>query len=101
MLSEALRLIRVFHDMKQTEVAEKLGVSKSYLSEIEKGRKRPTLDLLEKYSSNFSIPMSSILFFSESMENNHSLKSARLAVAGKIVNFMKFLEARSDRVDAD
>lgn len=38
MLSEALRLIRVFHDMKQTELAQRLGISKSYLSEIEKDR---------------------------------------------------------------
>ena len=37
MLSEALRLIRVFHDLKQTELADRLGVSKSYLSEIESG----------------------------------------------------------------
>ena len=37
MLSEALRLIRVFHDMKQTELADRLSISKSYLSEIEGG----------------------------------------------------------------
>jgi transcriptional regulator with XRE-family HTH domain len=58
MLNEALRLIRVYHDVRQSEMAEKLGISKSYLSEIEHDRKRPTLDLVEKYAEIFKIPVS-------------------------------------------
>ena len=46
MLSEALRLIRVFHDVKQNELAERFGVSKSYLSEIESGKKLPSIDFI-------------------------------------------------------
>ena len=68
MLSEALRLIRVFHDMKQTELAQRLGISKSYLSEIESGKKPPRMDLIERYASEFGIPSSSILFFAEGLE---------------------------------
>ena len=49
MQNDALRLMRVFHDMSQTNLADKLGISKSYLSEIEKGeKKKVTLDLLEQ-----------------------------------------------------
>ncbi len=101
MLNEALRLIRVYHDMRQSETAEKLGISNSYLSEIEKGRKKPTLEIVEKYSTVFRIPMSSILFFSENLDENPSFKSAKRLVASKIVNLMKFLETRSDRAHAD
>ena len=43
MLSEALRLTRVSHDVKQTELADRLGISKSHLSEIEKGSSSPGL----------------------------------------------------------
>ena len=68
MLSEALRLIRVFHDLKQVEAAEKLGISKSHLSEIERGMKTPSLEVIERYSKQFGIPMSSIMFFSENIE---------------------------------
>ena len=60
MINEALRLLRVFHDLKQFEMAEKLGISKSHISEIEKGSKSPSLDLIERYASEFSIPVSSI-----------------------------------------
>ena len=40
MLSDALRLIRVFHDLKQQDLADRLEISKSYLSEIENGQKK-------------------------------------------------------------
>ena len=55
MLGEALRLIRVFHDVKLNELAEQLGVSKGYISEIESQKKKPSLDLIEKYSKKCKI----------------------------------------------
>lgn len=100
MLGEALRLIRVYHDLKQKQVAERLDISTSYLSEIEKGRKTPTLDLIGRYSSTFAIPVSSILFFAETVEDGSSNR-AKSFVAGKMIGLMQFLEARSDHVHAD
>lgn len=100
MINEALRLIRVYHDMKQTEAAEKLGISKSYLSEIEKGTKTPTLQLITRYEREFNIPSSSIMFFSESLDNGKTYEQARSFVAAKIVSLMKFLEEKSGKVDA-
>jgi transcriptional regulator with XRE-family HTH domain len=101
MLGEALRLIRVYHDLKQSEAAEKLGVSKSYLSEIEKGRKEPTLETIRKYESVFDIPMSSIMFFSENLGKNAPKERARTLVASKILKLMQFLEERSGSAHAD
>ena len=101
MLHEALRLIRVYHDLKQSEAAVKLGISKSYLSEIEKGVKTPTLEIIEKYSKAFSIPASSIMFFSESIDSKDSYKKARTFVAGKVINLLKFLEERGEAAHAE
>lgn len=97
MLGEALRFIRVFHDLKQSEAATKLGVSKSYISEIESGTKPPTLLLIQKYADTFEIPVSSIIFFSESLEKDEkpSYVRAKTFVASKILNIMKFLEEKS------
>jgi NAD(P) transhydrogenase len=36
-LSQALRLVRVYHDQTQTETARRIGLSKSYISELEAG----------------------------------------------------------------
>lgn len=101
MLNEALRLIRVYHDMKQNEAAEKLGVSKSYLSEIEKGHKEPSLDLIRKYENTFDIPASSIMFFSENMGKSQVRERARTFVASKIISLMTFLEDKAERAHAD
>lgn len=96
MLNEALRLIRVFHDMKQAEAAKALGVSASYLSEVETGKKRPTLELIEKYAETFRIPASSIMYFSENMGQARAVEATRTAVAGKIIKLMQFLEAKAE-----
>ena len=72
MQNDALRLMRVFHDMSQANLVDKLGISKSYLSEIEKGeKKKVTLDLLERYSHVFNIPVSSLMFFAEQVDQGN------------------------------
>jgi len=91
MLNEALRLVRVFHNINQSQLAERLEISRSYLSEIESGKKSPNLELLGKYSSIFDIPPSSILLFSEKLENDSFSEKARIAVAGKILKIMNWL----------
>ncbi|WP_350334408.1 helix-turn-helix transcriptional regulator [Coralliovum pocilloporae] len=95
MLSEALRLIRVFHDMKQQEVADKLGLSKSYVSELENGKKAPSVEVIQKYSEAFGIPASSILFFSENLGNPSKAKKAKSAIAGKVLQFLNLIETKT------
>ena len=101
MLHKALRIIRVFEGLTQVEAAKKLNVSQSYLSEIERGTKNPTLDVIGKYGEVFGIPVSAIMLFSENMADGSSVQRARTLVAGKVLDLMEFLEKRSDRVDAD
>lgn len=95
MLSEALRLIRVFHDLKQVEAAEKLGISRSHLSEIESGTKTPSLEIIERYSNAFGIPMSSIMFFSENIEKAGKGEKAKAFIASKVINFLRLIEQKS------
>jgi transcriptional regulator with XRE-family HTH domain len=94
MLGEALRLIRVFHDLKQTQAAERLKISKSYLSEIESGSKEPTLQLISRYADVFDLPASSILFFAESIKDTRPRARARQFVAGRIAALLRFLDER-------
>jgi transcriptional regulator with XRE-family HTH domain len=96
MIGEALRLIRVFHNLKQTEAAEKIGISQSHVSELERGAKIPTLDVIEKYAEAFDIPASSIIYFSE---NIRPQTRATRSVANKILKLLQFIEHRSGRPD--
>lgn len=93
MLNEALRLVRIYHDRNLTEMAKLLSISKSYLSEIERGEKKVTLSLLKKYSEALDIPMSSLLFFAEELEGIKHPSHTRITIARKVLGFLKLLAA--------
>ena len=99
MLNEALKQIREFHQMKQVELAEDLEISKSYLCEIEAGRKSISVELLEKYAEIFSVPASSLLMFSENLSAAKSSDKLRLKCANKIIKAMAWITARYDNPD--
>ena len=101
MINEALRLMRVFYDMTQKELAEKLGISRSHLSEIEAGKKAPTLQMLENYAEVFGVSVSSIMFFAENMNEDPAVAKARSYVSKKILTMMNFIAERSGRDDAE
>lgn len=96
MLNEALRLIRVYHDLKQFELADRLHVSKSHISEIESGSKAPSLDLIEKYSIEFRIPISAIMFFAEQLPNAQRGEKARTKIASKVLDILSFIERKAE-----
>lgn len=95
MLNRALRLLRTYHQFTQVDLAKRLGISNSYLSELESGDKSPGFELLEKYSDIFKMPVSSILLFSESMGATRKPGAKlRVAAADKILRLLEWLEER-------
>lgn len=40
-IGEVLRLLRIANDLSITALSERTGISKSYITEIEKGKKNP------------------------------------------------------------
>jgi transcriptional regulator with XRE-family HTH domain len=97
MLNDALRMIRIFHDVSQKDMSVRLNIVPSYLSEIESGKKEPSLKLLEKYSEEFKMPMSSILFFSEHMEDGTQVSNLKKSISNKVLTLLNFIAARSGR----
>jgi len=90
MIGEALRLIRVFHDKKSTELAKELGISSSYLSEIESGKKQPSLELINKYAEVFRTSSHAILFFSDDLDKDNG--KFKVSIRNKILKFLKAIE---------
>jgi transcriptional regulator with XRE-family HTH domain len=82
MIHTALRLTREFHRLKQVDLANKLEVSRSYLSEIESGNKTISVALLDKYSQVFNVPASTFLLFKDSvmepMDKAQAVRAERL-----------------------
>ncbi|MEH6445558.1 MAG: helix-turn-helix transcriptional regulator [Oceanospirillaceae bacterium] len=92
MINKALRLIRQFHEVKQTDLAKQLNISKSYLSEIESGKKTVSFELLQKYSQIFEIQTSSLVFFSECISSKNKFSEKfRSNFAGKLLNIMEWV----------
>ena len=100
MFGKALRLLRRSHDLKQRELATKLDISRSYVSELESGNRTPSLDLLDRYAQTFKIPVSSLVFFAEALEEKSEigtkLNNAKGAIARKIINMLQFLDEKDD-----
>jgi len=97
MINRAIKVIRQFHNVKQVVLAKELEISKSYLSELESGKKPVNLEVLQKYSSRFDIPVSSLLFFSENMTANKKVSEQFKAVfADKILKVMEWFSEQNE-----
>lgn len=95
MLFRALKSLRRFHQLTQTELARRLEISNSYLSEIESGNKNPNIELLERYAEIFKMPTSSILLFSERLSSDtRRSESIRVAAADKILRMLEWITDR-------
>ncbi len=68
MLGNALRLLRVLHDKKSSDLANELGICPAYLSKRETEKGQPTLEILNKYAAIFQTTTSALLFFSENLD---------------------------------
>jgi transcriptional regulator with XRE-family HTH domain len=96
MLNKALRLVRVYHNLTQTEAARRIGLSKSYISELETGNKRVTLEVLEKYASAFKIPISSLMLFAEHSQDQKFSEDIRVHVADKVIKMLDWISTISE-----
>ena len=92
MLHRALKLLRTSHDFKQKELAKKLEISASHLSEIESGKKTPSLVLLERYGEVFEVPVSSIVFLAENIERQPQDRKALVSL--KVLALLRFVAER-------
>lgn len=92
MINRVLRLVRSYHDMDLSEASKRTGFSKSYISGLERGHKKATLTVLEKYSAAFDIPVSSLMLFSEGIESNKLAENVRLFATDKAVKMLEWIE---------
>ena len=94
MLHSALRHLRAYHGLKQQDLAAKLHISKSYLSEIESGAKAHaiTVDLLNKYAEIFNVPVSTLMLFSEQLDSGKRSEKLRVAMAAKVIKMLDWID---------
>lgn len=91
-INDALRLLRLYCGFSQTEMAAKLGITQSMVSDVEGGRKNVTMDLLEAYSQAVGVRMSQLLFFAEEIEGQPIARRGQLIVADKVIRLLEKLK---------
>ena len=99
MLNQALRYLRRYHGMKQQDLAEKLGISNNYLSEIESGAKAHviTVELLNKYAEIFKVPASTLMLFSEQLDSGKRSEKLRVSMAAKVLKMLDWIDQHDDK----
>lgn len=86
-LCKVLKLLRTAYDYSVSEVSQKTGLSASYIYEMERGNKTPTLAVVEKYADVFNVKTSTILFFSdEADEKKLSTQKLLLKILETIID---------------
>ena len=100
MFGQALKLLRRYQGLKQSALAKELGVSRSYISELESGNRTPSLDLLSRYADIFKIPVSSLVFFAEALQDKESfsgrLEKSKGVIAKKIIALLTILDVDNE-----
>jgi transcriptional regulator with XRE-family HTH domain len=90
-INEALRLLRLYCRYSQAEMAERVGVTQSLISDVEGARKSVSMDLLEAYSAAVGVKMSQLLFFAEEIEGQPIARRGQLIVAEKVLHLLEKL----------
>ena len=82
-------MLRLYCRFSQAEMANKVNVTQSLISDIEGGRKSVSMDLLESYSHAVNIKMSQLLFFAEEIEGQPVARRGQLIIAEKVLQILE------------
>ncbi|MFP3416250.1 helix-turn-helix transcriptional regulator, partial [Bacillus sp. SIMBA_074] len=70
MIGKRVKKLREEKKMSMTELADKAGVAKSYLSSLERNlQTNPSIQFLEKISAVLNIPVDALLYDAPNKEN--------------------------------
>ena len=85
-ICEVLRLLRISNDLSIKELSDKTGISASYITEIESGKKdSPSIDIIDKYSKALNVSKTTIMFFEEDLsDKKYDYKNMLLSILQKI-----------------
>ena len=62
-IGQAIRILRKNDLCTQGEFANSIGVTQAYLSGIENGHKKPSLEVMENMAESFGVPLPVLFWF--------------------------------------
>lgn len=86
-IGQTLKSLRNIYGYSGKELSEKIEISPGYLSEIENNKKKPSFNILEKYSETFNLKLSTLILLAEEDEEN--LSKGENWVRKKMISFLE------------
>ena len=72
--------IRNKHGFTQEEVAERSGLSLSYISELERGNSNPTLATMERLAKSFDAELAELLEFKHGLASSQEIRQRLIKI---------------------
>lgn len=101
MIGDVLKRTRIIYGYKASEMCSELGISASYLSEIENNKKKPSLELLQKYADIYGIRLSSLILLSENMDEAEKSGKGTVFVRNMMVHLIQSMSASAGDPDEE
>ena len=79
-IGQTVRRLRLDHEFTLQALADESGVSKSYLGDIEKGRKNPTTDVIEAIADALGVPARELLYHAALDDEDPFLQPEQLSL---------------------
>lgn len=99
MIGDVLKRTRVIYGYKASEMSSLLGISNSYLSEIENNKKQPSLELLENYSKILGIKLSSLILLSENFDEAEKQNRSQEFIKSMMLRLINFMSKNEDAIN--
>lgn len=96
-LHDKLKLLRQRHNYTQQDIADRLGVTRSTVSNFEIGRRKPEVDVLEKLAVIYGVDLN--YFATQPIKANDLIELVERAET--IFNNPDIAEAKKDKVYTD
>lgn len=80
MYGQTLKQLRTVFGYSAKDMSKELDLSASYLSEIENGKKTPSLQILESYARVFNMKLSTIVLLTEEQDKLSQEGKAKIFV---------------------
>ncbi len=84
---QTIKLLRTIDGQGQGETAKKLGITRSYLCQVENGRKQPSLAFLKQIAQHYSVPLSLLVFVEQTVDENDAIFTELRDIFSKLLAF--------------
>lgn len=82
---QIIRLIRTADGLGQGDLAAVLKVSRTYLCQVENGRKQPSLSFLKQFAQQFSVPLVLLVFEEQAQRENDKIFDELREIFAKVL----------------